>query len=54
MLLNTGFGFTVTTTFCVLLQPLEVVVITYVTFTGVVVVLVNVSLIVATAPLVPV
>jgi hypothetical protein len=51
VLLSTGSGFTVTTTFCDVGQPLAVVVITYVTLIGAVVVLVSVSLIRATAPL---
>jgi hypothetical protein len=51
VLLSTGSGFTVTTTFCGVGQLLAVVVITYVTFTEAVVVLVSVSLIEATAPL---
>ena len=45
MLLNMGVGFTVTTTFSpVLLHPLAVVIYTYVTGMGAVVVLVSVSL----------
>ena len=51
VLVNTGVGFTVTTTFCIVLHPLAVVVYTYVTFTGKAVVLVSVSLTLATTPL---
>jgi hypothetical protein len=51
VLLSTGSGLIVTTTFCGVGQLLAVVVITYVTFTEAVVVLVSVSLIEATAPL---
>ena len=52
MLLKTGVGFTVTTTFSVPIeQPFAVVVYTYVTAIGAVVVFVKVSLIPATTPL---
>ena len=52
MLLKAGVGFTVTTTFCdPLLQPLAVVVNTYVTLIGNEVVLVKVSLITPVTPL---
>jgi len=44
VLLNTGVGFTVTTTLCTLLHPFALCVYTYVTFTGLALVLVNVSL----------
>ena len=49
--LNTGVGFTVTVTFCVLVQPPAVNVNAYVTVTGAVVPLVRFSLIVAVDPL---
>ena len=51
VLLSTGTGFTVTTTFCVLLQPAAVVMYTYVTTMGAVVTFVSVSLIPGTRPL---
>ena len=52
VLLSTGVGFTVTTTFSTALeQPFAVVIYAYVTAIGAVVVFVNVSLIAATTPL---
>ncbi len=50
MLLRTGIGFTVTTTLLVLLQPLAVIVNTYVTLIGAVVLFVSVSLTSAVSP----
>ena len=48
---NIGDGFIVTVTFCVLVQPFAVKVNTYVTVTGPVVLLIRVSLTVASEPL---
>ena len=50
-LLNTGVGFTVTVTLCILLQLFAVNVITYTTSTGDDVVFISVSVIAAVAPL---
>jgi hypothetical protein len=56
VLLNTGFGLTVTTTFWPVgpfVQPLALIITTYVTTSGVVVVLVNASAITTLLPVVP-